>query len=338
MTSSLHANGKLLLTAEYFVLDGALALALPVKMGQSLSLPCLPEDRSGGEIIGRNGLRWQSFDEKEQLWFEAEFDLRQFDILYMSDPVVSKRLQNILLEARRMNASFPAIAQCAPEENAEPILSSPLNPATKTAFHPTVRCHLEFPRQWGLGTSSTLVYLIAKWAHVDPYELQFRTFGGSGYDIACAGASEPVLYSLQNGKPRAEPCYFRPVFADLLYFIYSGKKQDSREGITRYRELADGKQSRADEISILTKAILAATTLEDFQKLIREHERIVGEAVKMKRVKDLYFKDFWGEVKSLGAWGGDFVLASSDRPEAETRHFFNEKGFDVFIPYNNMIL
>ena len=33
-----HANGKLLLTGEYAVLDGAKAIGLPTKRGQSLQI------------------------------------------------------------------------------------------------------------------------------------------------------------------------------------------------------------------------------------------------------------------------------------------------------------
>ena len=33
-----YSHGKLLLTGEYLVLDGALALAVPCKLGQSLTV------------------------------------------------------------------------------------------------------------------------------------------------------------------------------------------------------------------------------------------------------------------------------------------------------------
>jgi len=42
-------------------------------------------------------------------------------------------------------------------------------------------------------------------------------------------------------------------------------------------------------------------------------------------------------VKSLGAWGGDFVLVTSNRPEEETRNYFNEKGLEVFLRYDEII-
>ena len=223
-----------------------------------------------------------------------------------------------------------------------------MNPAFLITNHQSpITCRLDFPRQWGLGTSSTLIYMVAKWAEVDAFELLARTFGGSGYDVACAGASGPILYHLENGKPQFESCDFFPPFHNSLYFIYLGKKQDSREGIRNYRlriavPSGNDKGLQADEtaskVSELTQQFLAAQTLAEFDELIRQHEALVAEAIGLPRAKSLFFNDFWGEVKSLGAWGGDFVLATSDRPAEETRHYFNEKGFEVFLPFDELVL
>ena len=38
LEQNFYSNGKLLLTAEYLVLDGAKALALPTKFGQDLEV------------------------------------------------------------------------------------------------------------------------------------------------------------------------------------------------------------------------------------------------------------------------------------------------------------
>ncbi len=315
---SFLAHGKLLLTAEYFVLDGALALALPAKLGQSLDLRFTNDDLR----LGEPSLRWQSFDEKKQCWFEGEFELENFEILKNSDSAVATRLQKILREARNLNPAFLHAANSQPQSGKQL----------------TANSHLSFPRLWGLGTSSTLIHLVAQWAEVDAFELQFRTFGGSGYDIACAGAEGPILYFLKNGKPHVEPCDFHPPFANQLYFIYLGQKQDSREGIARYRSAVDSRQLAVEEISALTRGFLVVTALADFEKLIVEHENLVSKTVGLPRAKDLYFSDFWGEIKSLGAWGGDFILATSDRPEEETLRYFNEKGYEVFLPYESLIL
>ncbi len=307
MSNSFHANGKLLLTAEYFVLDGALALAMPVKLGQRLDLRFANDDL--------RLLHWRSLDEKGECWFEAKFDPKNFAPSEADDPAIAERLQKILQETRNLNPTF--------------LLDYQL---------PTANCKLNFPRLWGLGTSSTLIYLVAKWAEIDPFELSARTFGGSGYDIACAGADGPILYRLENEKPQFEHCDFYPPFHNSLYFIYLGKKQDSREGIRNYRERQGDVAGKVKLVSDLTSKFLAAQTLPEFDELIRQLEALVAETIGLPRAKSLYFNDFWGEVKSLGAWGGDFVLATSDRPAEETRRYFNEKGYEVFLPFDDLIL
>ncbi len=325
MSNHFHAHGKLLLTAEYFVLDGALALALPVRLGQSLDLRFTIYDLRLG---GTASLHWRSLDEKGECWFEAKFDPENFDFSEATDPAIAERLQKILQEARKLNPTFLHGPDCQ---------------------LPTANCQLDFPRLWGLGTSSTLIYLVAKWAEIDPFELSARTFGGSGYDIACAGADGPILYRLENGKPHFERCGFNPPFRNSLYFIYLGQKQDSREGIKNYRlriakskihfsNCGLGAQETVDKVSDLTKQFLAVQTLAEFEELIREHEAMVAETIGLQRAKSLFFNDFWGEVKSLGAWGGDFVLATSGRSVEETRRYFNEKGFEVFLPFDELVL
>ncbi|MCU0346598.1 MAG: GYDIA family GHMP kinase [Saprospiraceae bacterium] len=315
----LHAHGKLLLTAEYFVLDGALALALPVRLGQSLDFGFRISDFG---LEGQKAMHWRSLDEKGGCWFEAKFSPENFDFSEATDPAIAERLQKILQEARKLNPAFLHGPDCGLW---------------------TADCQLDFPRLWGLGTSSTLIYLVAKWAKIDPFELSARTFGGSGYDIACAGADGPILYRLENGKPHFERCDFRPPFHNSLYFIYLGKKQDSREGIKNYRQTVDGGRwtvlpELVAKITVLTGRFLAAQTLAEFEELIREHEVLVAETIGLPSAKSLFFNDFWGEIKSLGAWGGDFVLATSDRPMEETRRYFNEKGFEVFLPYDELVL
>lgn len=314
-----HAHGKLLLTAEYFVLDGATALALPVRLGQSLDLRFTNDDLRLG---GTKTLHWRSLDEKRNCWFEANFDPENFDFSEATDPAIAERLQKILQEARNLDPAFMHGPDCG---------------------RWTVDCQLDFPRLWGLGTSSTLIYLVAKWAEVAPFELSAHTFGGSGYDIACAGADGPILYRLENGKPHFERCDFNPPLHNSLYFTYLGKKQDSREGIKKYRQMVDGGRwtelpELVAKVSDLTRRFLAAQTLAEFDDLIRQHEALVADTIGLPRAKSLFFNDFWGEVKSLGAWGGDFVLATSDRSAEETRRYFNEKGFEVFLPFDELIL
>ena len=94
---------------------------------------------------------------------------------------------------------------------------------------------LSFSKNWGLGSSSTLINNLADWAKVDSYELLKLTFGGSGYDIACAKHNNPIKFSNLNNKISVKEVSFDPVFKENIFFIYLGKKQNSRHGIQRYR-------------------------------------------------------------------------------------------------------
>ena len=302
-----RAQGKLLLTAEYAVLDGALALALPVRYGQSLLV--MPGEASGQ-------LQWRSLDERGQPWFEARFDSADLSVVQTDQPETAATLRQILRRCRTQNQEF-------------------LQPA---AGGYQVFTQTDFPRQWGLGTSSTLIALLAQWAEVDPYGVLFDTLGGSGYDIACAFAKGPLLYHLVEGTPQVQPVAFAPAFSEQLFFVFLDKKQDSRAGIRHYRERVQNKAGLLSELSLLTERCLLAGTLEEFGSLLNEHEALISAALGLPRVRDLYFPDFPGLVKSLGAWGGDFVLAASPAPGDAIRQYFAEKGFFTCIPYRDMVL
>lgn len=303
------ANGKLLISGEYFVLDGALALALPTQKGQRLIVKTI--DQQIPQLI------WESRDADGSIWFEGRFHLGDFTIIFTTVPTIAERLQSILQATRQLN---PAFLSSGEPKNIQ------------------VASQLDFPRNWGLGSSSTLIHCLANWGQVDPYALLKATFGGSGYDLACAAADGPILYQREVGIPQATPCAFDPVFQDHLYFVYLGKKQNSREGIARYRQRVALQPELIEQITVLTKTMLHAKDLAQFEVAIQAHETLIAEQLQLSKVKDLYFSDYWGPVKSLGAWGGDFVLVSSRKSEAETQTYFLEKGFDTFVPYRKMIL
>ena len=303
-----YANGKLLLTAEYFVLDGAKALALPTKFGQSLTI-----SKNKIPNFGWNS-EWFSLDSDKSQWFGAGFNSTDFDVVWSSGENVGLSLMKILETAQRLNrnASFQ-------------------NRIFETA--------LTFPKKWGLGTSSTLIYNIAHYCNINPYILLEKSFGGSGYDIACAGAKKPIIFQLENGKPTHQEVDFKPPFSEQLYFVYLEKKQNSKEGIDHYRNKAQKIPPQYfTDISALTDAFLIEHDLKNFEKLIIQHEKKVADIIELPRAKSLYFNDYWGEIKSLGAWGGDFVLATSERTFEETKKYFEGKGFTTIVKYGDMVL
>lgn len=305
-----YSNGKLLLTAEYLVLEGATALALPTKFGQDLVV----------EPISETELIWSSFDHQKQCWFEAVYSLPKLQITsatFISSvegnkEMIAEVLQIILYEAQKLNPEF-----------------------LRGEKGYRVITHLSFPRNWGLGSSSTLINNIASWANVDAYALLKNAFKGSGYDIACAQHNSPIWYRLEEGQPVVKTVKFHPKFSENLFFVYLNKKQNSRESIHLFHAKRGDLQKEIKEVNLLTKAMTKTSKLKNFEKYIKKHEDIISGILEIPKVKDLYFSDYFGAVKSLGGWGGDFVLVTGN---SDTPDYFKLKGYKTVIPYAEMIL
>jgi len=302
MEKEFYSNGKLLLSGEYAILDGALGLAIPTSYGQSLQVT---PTKSGF-------LEWTSFDEKKNIWFSAKFDLTNLNVVSTSDETMAKTLTSLLLEANAQN----------------PLLLTDCD-----GFH--IETHLTFPRSWGLGTSSTLINNLAQWARVDAFQLLENAFGGSGYDIACAQHNVPITYQLKDGEPTVTKIDFDPIFKESLYFVHLNQKQSSKEAIANYREQRFDKSKFTSQVSNITKQMIEVSTLSEFESLMEEHEALLSSILKIETVKERLFPDYFGMIKSLGAWGGDFVLATGDE---KTFSYFKSKGYDTVIPYSKMTL
>lgn len=302
MKTRFYSNGKLLITSEYGVLDGALALAVPTTYGQSLEVTT-----TDSKII-----HWQSFDENGEVWFDSSYDSKTMGIRSYSNRELAETLGNILLKSQELNPRFNSNAQ---------------------GYH--IISKLTFPRNWGLGSSSTLINNIAEWAEVNPYDLLGLTFGGSGYDIACAQHDFPILYTLKSGEPMVEKISFNPCFKNQLYFVFLDQKQNSRKAIANYRKQSFDTITLVNELTSITKRVIGTNTLSDFESIMVKHERLLSEVLKIRPVKERLFPDYFGAVKSLGGWGGDFVLATGNE---KTPSYFKAKGFEVVIPFGDMVL
>ncbi len=302
-----YAHGKLLITGEYLVLDGARALAVPVNRGQFLKV-------TPSEVRETAHLHWTAL-KPDGLWFEATYDLPGLQIQKTTDRPLAGKLQHILRVARTLSPRF---------------LDGSLN------FN--VETKLEFHTEFGFGSSSTLIANLASWAAIDPYALQWQALGGSGYDIACARASSPVFYHLEKGKPVAEPLQWQPPFKEHLYFIYLGHKQRTEDSIRRFQKKAVYGQNEIREISALSEKIVSTTTLEEFEKLLRQHEKIMASVLGQMPVGEQIVFQNTGVVKSLGAWGGDFVLASRRETDAAFRQQMKKQGFHIVFRWDELVL
>lgn len=301
-----YGHGKLLLTGEFFILDGAKSIALPTNLGQTMSVKYKPSNDPK--------LYWKSYDSDQKCWFEAIYELWHFNCLD-NESEDADILKSLLIQARKQNVHF-----------------------LRDEVDVFVETKLEFPITWGLGSSSTLIYNIAQWAYISPFELLQQTFGGSGYDIACAQSFGPITYQLKETGPRWEQQKFSPIFKDNIYFVYLNKKQNTRTSIARYKELdIPDIEKITDKINTITEKILNCIDLKEFEDLVYEHENLLSMALDLPRAKELYFQDYWGAIKSLGAWGGDFVLATSDLGDEVTKDYFYKRGFNTVLKYDDII-
>jgi mevalonate kinase len=162
--------------------------------------------------------------------------------------------------------------------------------------------------------------------------------GGSGYDIACAQSEGPIVYQVNNDGPLWATSDFNPSFKDSLYFVYLGVKQNSQTEVSRFKEKRGRYTEQIDELNHITEAMTDCSDLTTFERMIADHEKIIASILEQKTVKELRFDEYWGQVKSLGAWGGDFVLVTSDRSYDETKEYFAMKGYDTFFSYSELIL
>jgi len=260
-------------------------------------------------------LIWECLDKDGNSWFNSHISLYDFSAVNTTDQDVSDKLQKVLKNAVRLNSEF---------------LSK------WNGFK--VETQLEFPLEWGLGSSSTLFSLVGDWADINSLMLYFKVDNGSGYDVACSGAGQPIIYFANDEEVSYTPVDFNPSFTKNLYFVHLNKKQDSDLGIKAYLKAVKDRKNLVKKITEISNEMSMAKDLKTFSNLMEKHEDVIAQHTGFEKVKDQYFADFWGAVKSLGAWGGDFVMAASNKSSIETKAYFEEKGFSTVLSFDEMIL
>lgn len=296
----IFSPGKLMLTSEYFAIDGALVLAVPTRLGQEFSF----EEKNDEKSL----IFWEAYHQNK-LWLKAVIDYKNWQILetniISSAEFILKTLKNVQnLSGTKFKDNF--------------------------TYHLTT--NLQFPADYGLGSSSTLMNNLAEWAQVDPFYLNTISLGGSGYDIAVAKEKSAVLYQ-SVPEIKYEKVDFNPSFKNELIFIHLNQKQDSREGINFYKSKKKS-QKLVDEFSNLTRNILVCNELENFSELMLIHEQKISNFLEIPTVKAKFFADCPVFVKSLGAWGGDFVMSSKFDG---FKDYFWGKDFTTIFEWSDLI-
>lgn len=297
-----RANGKLLLFGEYLVLKGGKALAIPIKYGQRLKV----------KSNKKHFLSWHASG-IEGHWFSAYFD-KSMNIIESDNIELANQLSIIIKACINLNSK-----SLIHIENKE------------------INTYLEFNRNWGFGSSSTLVSCLSQWLNIDAYELLRNTFGGSAYDIACATTTSSISFQLINHTPEIITNHSISNFSDRIYFIYLGQKQSSRNEITRFYKLSQNTND-VENINNLCNQISLAKNVTELGQLIEQHEKLIGNAINLTPIKEKRFSSFNGYIKSLGAWGGDFIMAVTDENKEYVKSYFNAFNMEPIFSYNDLII
>ncbi len=293
------------MTGEYGVIHGAKAIAFPLKRGQRMVV----RNARGSDLV------WQALDDNGDSWFDAQISLYDFSAVKTSDEEIAKRLQKILKSAVRLNSEFLS---------------------TWSGFK--VETQLEFPLNWGLGSSSSLISLVSDWAGISPFDLHFQVSNGSGYDIACARADGPLTYQVTEDEIQFSEFDFDPNFVKNLYLVYLNVKQNSEKEVEINSNKFKKDKKVIERITEISNEIVRNKSFVKFVELIKEHEQLVSKVIGRETVQDERFKNFNGIVKSLGAWGGDFALAASSEGDDYVKKYFKKNGYHTIHNFDEFVL
>lgn len=296
----IFSPGKLMLTSEYVAVDGALVLAVSTKLGQEFFFM---EDDDEKSLI-----YWNAYHQ-DHLWLETIIDYKTWTIIKTNDQKASEFILKVLKNVHEL---------------------STIKFKTNNSYH--LKTNLQFPADFGLGSSSTLMSNLAEWADIDAFILNEESLGGSGYDIAVAKEKSAVLYS-RFPERAYHKINFDPIFKDELIFIHLNQKQDTREGISHYKSKPTSTEL-INDYSKLTEKIINSQNLEEFSQLMTIHEQKLSDFLGIPTVKEKYFQNCPSFVKSLGAWGGDFVLASKF---GDYESYFKKLGFSKIFSWSELI-
>jgi mevalonate kinase len=296
------------------VIQGAKALAVPTVLGQELKF-------SHNSRRKTRQVNWISKIHGDVTWYSNQFLIdNDFEPAEQANSERTEFIRSLLIAIDDLNPDF-----------------------FKEQGVYNFKTFMDFDPGWGLGSSSSLISNLGMLTDLQPFELLFHSSlnQGSGYDVAVSYMGQPLLYNIEEEVYHwAEPTELAwEKFASKCRLVYLNRKQDSNLEVKRFKsKWKEGhNHNTMKEISEISERLPAVTDYQEFCDLLAQHELIMSEVLKQKCIKEDLFPDFAGVIKSLGAWGGDFILACPEgNPEMAEQYFF-DKGYHVVIDFGKMI-
>lgn len=279
-----YAPGKILLCGEYLVLNGFNGIAVPTKLGQWLEVfEFKTPDNKKDSII------YTAIDFEGNKWIEW-----QSEISNIQKHEITKDAEEFLVNFLKL---------------------LPKN-SWKKGFSYRFETRLEFNQKWGLGSSSTFISLLCQYFRLDPFKIEQKLLGGSGYDIAIAELKKPLIFwKNENGAN------FRIWSASITQqgnwnIVFLNEKVNSRKSSELIKEALEEISSDAayqlqfqkiiEMIEMANDIYTVEAALEMYQLLLGQITNLPSpyQLLNIKPVKQ-------GLCKWLGAWGGDMMLVNN---------------------------
>ena len=297
-----------MLAGEYLALYGLETFAFPVKYGQKLSV--WQSATEGGF------LKWSSKNYMGEVWFTTEIDTINVLEKSTNNATVSGRICELIQAARELNPNFSLEGTYILETE------------------------LEFDQAFGLGSSSTLVALIADWAKVDALILQEKVFGGSGYDAAVSSVQKPlVFWRNDRNKPNWALWEIDVDISKDWFLCFPGNKVNSRNSIEEVRdklELISTDSFMMAQLDNILQQIKSAETADSMELSLEIWQAFISKSLGLKTAyEDLNIERVKGGLcKYLGAWGGDVILVN------KLIHNSNKDKFETMevVPWNELVI
>ena len=90
-----------------------------------------------------------------------------------------------------------------------------------------------------------------------------------------------------------------------------------------------------EKVNLIAEEIIKCKDLNQFEDLIVEHENIIANATSQEPIHQSVFSAYsQGKIKSLGAWGGDFILVTSKNNDLS---FFKNKGYNTILKLSDLV-
>lgn len=292
---SYYAPGKILLVGEYAVTKGFEGLAVPVKTGQWMDVW---EFNSPGNAEDR--LIFNALDLHGSTWFSESFDIEFL-----------KRNSANYADAPSTNAST---------DSEDSHLLKVLTLVSPNFWKPgksyRFETRLEFDRNSGLGSSSTFIELVCRYFKLDPFQVQDKVFGGSGYDVAIAAVQKPLIFWRTESDIHFRQWSLNPELTKDWKVVFLGNKVNSRTSTSQVNDMLDDlakDENYQMQIQKIIEIVRDAKELMAVETGIEMYQMFLSQLLGLVTpytffgVKPLPR----GVCKWLGAWGGDMLLVNS---------------------------